>query len=56
MSQEINTVKVQTNSNPDGYYVMNEADFDPKIHRLFLPAVLEPVEPEQKKSPRKNEK
>lgn len=37
MSHSVPTVKVKTDSedNEDGYFLINEADFDPEVHDLF---------------------
>lgn len=59
MSYTIPTIKVRTDSsdNKDGYYLINEEDFDPEVHELFeavtekeIPPSIQQKQPEQKKN------
>jgi hypothetical protein len=36
MSGSCPTVKVKSDSQEQGFYLLNEADFDPKVHTLFV--------------------
>lgn len=59
MSHTIPTVKVRTDSpdNEEGFYLINQSDFDPEVHELFeeltdkqqQPAVAEPKKAGNKK-------
>lgn len=57
MSHVLKTVRVKTDAkdNPDGFYEINESDFDAKVHTLFqvAPAPSAPAPAEVKKADKK---
>lgn len=59
MSHTVPTIKVRTDSpdNEDGFYFINESDFDPEVHELFeevteqnVPQSIQTKQPEPKKA------